>query len=165
MTLDRVNTGKVESSQPKRRPRLADQLLHRRFDAVPGCRQMRIVKSERHKGRRLVIKITAQQPQKPLGAIPYINVALRRVCGLLLRGAHRLAITRKCPCIPDHLAVAASRKRTDVKIFACDTIASLSHPPAVLHRRDIYAQIGSMSNLLYICEIWTSTIRRIAPAS
>jgi hypothetical protein len=82
---------------------------------------MRIIKSERHEGRRFVIEITAQQPKQPLGAISYINVSLRRIRDLLFRRPDRPTVTGQGTCVADHLAVPAGRKGADVEFFRYDT--------------------------------------------
>lgn len=106
---------------------------------------MRIIKSERHKGRRLVIKITAQQPEEPFRAISYINVSLRRIRDLLLRRPDRLTVAGQGACVPDDLAVTPGRKGADVEFFRYD-IPSLSPP----HRQSPTGGVIRSSNRLDI---------------
>lgn len=106
---------------------------------------MRIIKSERHEGRRFVIKITAQQPQQPLGAVSYINVSLRRIRDLLFRRPDRLTVTGQGACIPNYLAVPSGRKGADVEFFRYD-IPSLSPP----HRQSPTGGVIHSSNRLDI---------------
>lgn len=106
---------------------------------------MRVIKSERHKGRGLVIKITAQQPKQPLRTISYINVSLRRIRGLLLRSPDRLTVAGQGACVSDDLAVPPGRKGADVELF-CYVIPSLSPP----HRQSPTGGVIHSSNRLDI---------------